>query len=299
MSEFSHLKNKLLAEQVEDQIYHYILDTPLEPGAKLPNEFALAEKFRVGRSTIREAVKLLSSKGIVEVRQGSGTYVVTTVKGLSDPLNLRSVQDKNALAFDLVNLRLLLEPGIAEIAAQNATDEDIERLRRLCERVETKIHNGDRYIEDDIAFHTCIAESSKNLVVGQLIPIIDTAVMMFTSGTTGEPKGAIITHHNLLCAIDAYTQKLHLTAADSTILAVPIYHITGLSALLALFISLGASIWLQHRFNAPQVINTLREQNITFLHGSPTIFARLRASRAPAIQAISPRCARLPAARAT
>jgi len=59
----------------------------------------------VGRSTIREAVKLLSSKGIVEVRQGSGTYVVTTVKGLSDPLNLRSVQDKNALAFDLVNVR--------------------------------------------------------------------------------------------------------------------------------------------------------------------------------------------------
>jgi uncharacterized membrane-anchored protein YitT (DUF2179 family) len=58
---------------------------------------------------------------------------------------------------------------------------------------------------------------------------------MFTSGTTGEPKGAIITHNNLLCAIDAYTQKLNLTAADSTILAVPIYHITGLSALLALF----------------------------------------------------------------
>ncbi|MEX7298595.1 AMP-binding protein [Klebsiella pneumoniae] len=50
--------------------------------------------------------------------------------------------------------------------------------------------------------------------------------MMFTSGTTGEPKGAIITHNNLLCAIDAYTQKLNLTAADSTILAVPIYHIT-------------------------------------------------------------------------
>ena len=46
MSDFSHLKNKLLAEQVEDQIYHYILDTPIEPGAKLPNEFALGEKFR-------------------------------------------------------------------------------------------------------------------------------------------------------------------------------------------------------------------------------------------------------------
>ena len=71
MNDFSHLKNKLLAEQVEDQIYHYILDTPIEPGAKLPNEFELGEKFGVGRSTVREAVKLLSSKGIVEVRRGS------------------------------------------------------------------------------------------------------------------------------------------------------------------------------------------------------------------------------------
>ncbi|MBP7208522.1 MAG: FadR family transcriptional regulator, partial [Faecalibacterium sp.] len=155
MSEFSHLKNKLLAEQVEDEIYHYILDTPLEPGAKLPNEFELGEKFGVGRSTVREAVKLLSSKGIVEVRRGSGTYVVTTAKGLSDPLNLRSVQDKNALALDLVNVRLLLEPGMAEMAALNASDEDIERIQRLCDRVESKIHSGDLYIEDDIAFHTC------------------------------------------------------------------------------------------------------------------------------------------------
>lgn len=202
MSDFSHLKSKLLAEQVEDQIYHYILDTPIEPGSKLPNEFALGEKFRVGRSTIREAVKLLSSKGIVEVRQGSGTYVVTTVKGLSDPLNLRSVQDKNALAFDLVNVRLLLEPCIAEIAAQNATPEDIERLKRLCERVETKIHNGDRYIEDDIAFHTCIAESSKNLVVGQLIPIIDTAVMMFVNLTHRRLRQeTIITHRAITKSI--------------------------------------------------------------------------------------------------
>ena len=213
MSEFSHLKNKLLAEQVEDQIYHYILDEALEPGAKLPNEFALGEKFRVGRSTIREAVKLLSSKGIVEVRQGSGTYVVTTVKGLSDPLNLRSVQDKNALAFDLVNVRLLLEPGIAEMAAQNATPEDIERLQRLCERVETKIHEGDRYIEDDIAFHTCIAESSKNLVVGQLIPVIDTAVMMFVNVTHKKLIDETIMTHRMITEAIANHDPLGAKAA--------------------------------------------------------------------------------------
>ncbi len=202
MSDFSHLKSKLLAEQVEDQIYHYILDTPIEPGAKLPNEFALGERFGVGRSTIREAVKLLSSKGVVEVRRGSGTYVVTTTKGLSDPLGLRSIKDKNRLALDLVNVRLLLEPGIAEMAAQNATDEDIERLRRLCERVELKIHEGERYIEDDIALHTAIAQSSKNMVVEQLIPIIDTAVMMFVNVTHKKlVDETIMTHRMIVEAI--------------------------------------------------------------------------------------------------
>ncbi len=116
MDEFSHLKSKLLAEQVEEQIYHFILDTPLSPGSKLPNEFELGEKFGVGRSTIREAVKLLSSKGIVEVRRGSGTYVLTTALGVGDPLGLSAVQDKTALALDLVNVRLLLESGISAMS---------------------------------------------------------------------------------------------------------------------------------------------------------------------------------------
>ena len=147
-------------------------------------------------------MKLLSSKGIVEARRGSGTYVVTTAKGLSDPLNLRSVQDKNALALDLVNVRLLLEPGMAEMAALNASDEDIERIQRLCDRVESKIHSGDLYIEDDIAFHTCIAESSKNMVVEQLIPIIDTAVMMFVNVTHKKlTEETILTHRMITEAI--------------------------------------------------------------------------------------------------
>ena len=90
---------------------------------------------------------------------------MTTAKGLSDPLGLRTVQgQERSWHFDLVNLRLLLEPGIAEIAAHNATPmRTLSVCSRLCERVETKIRDGERYIEDDIAFHTCIAESSKNI----------------------------------------------------------------------------------------------------------------------------------------
>ena len=204
MSEFSHLKKQSsLPNRWRTKFTTIFWIAPLEPGAKLPNEFELGGKVRRGaRSTVREAVKLLSSKGIVEARRGSGTYVVTTAKGLSDPLNLRSVQDKNALALDLVNVRLLLEPGMAEMAALNASDEDIERIQRLCDRVESKIHSGDLYIEDDIAFHTCIAESSKNMVVEQLIPIIDTAVMMFVNVTHKKlTEETILTHRMITEAI--------------------------------------------------------------------------------------------------
>lgn len=205
MNDFSQIKSKLLAEQVEEQIYHYILDTPLKPGTKLPNEFELGEKFGVGRSTIREAIKLLSSKGIVNVRRGSGTYVLTTVLGKGDPLGLSNVHDKTALALDLVNVRLLLEPGIAEMAANNATEEDIARIKRLCARVEDKISGGEYYIEDDIAFHTCVATASKNTVVEQLIPIIDTAVMMFVHVTHKKlTEETIMTHRMVLESIVAH-----------------------------------------------------------------------------------------------
>ena len=200
--ELSNLKNKLLAEQVQEQIYQYILETPIAVGAKLPNEFELGDRFGVGRSTIREAVKLLISRGILEVRRGSGTYVVSTTPVDMDPLGLGAVEDKMALALDLVNVRIILEPGIAEMAALNATQEDVLKLRNLCDSVERKIKIGDSYIEDDIAFHTWVAECSKNKVVEQLIPIIDTAVLMFVNVTHKKlTDETIMTHRAVTEAI--------------------------------------------------------------------------------------------------
>ena len=202
MGELSHLKSKLLAEQVQEQIYQYILNTPIAIGAKLPNEFELGEKFGVGRSTIREAVKLLISRGILEVRRGSGTYVVSTTPMDVDPLGLGAVEDKMALAMDLVNVRMILEPGIAEMAAMNATARDVERLRELCAVIEQKIETGENYIEEDIAFHTAVAKCSGNMVVEQLVPIIDTAVMMFVNVTHRKlTQETIMTHRAVTDAI--------------------------------------------------------------------------------------------------
>ncbi|GKX64630.1 AMP-dependent ligase [Pragia fontium] len=100
----------------------------------------------------------------------------------------------------------------------------------------------------------------------------DIAAIIYTSGTTGSPKGAAITHSNFLHAIHAYKDILQLNADDSTILPIPICHITGLSALLCLFIHIGGTIHLQQRFNAEEILKTIHQHKITFMHGSPTVF---------------------------
>ena len=180
MSEFSHLKNKLLAEQVEDQIYHYILDEALEPGAKLPNEFALGEKLRVGRSTIREAVKLLVARNCLEVRRGKGTFVVEKPGQIEDPLGFAYVKDKITLAVAQMELRQQLDPTETQLAAQRNEKTEKDTLRQLCEQVEHKIRSGEDHGPADKEFHAYVARCTHNSVITEIMPVITYSIEMFT-----------------------------------------------------------------------------------------------------------------------
>ncbi len=177
------LDNRLLGSQIEDELMKYIWEQPVEIGEKIPNEFELAEMFGVGRSTIREAVKGLVSKGVLEVRRGSGTYVINTNSVENDPLGLSKQKDKFKLALDLFEVRLMLEPEIAANAAKNATEEELVQLKQLCDETEETYLSGKNHIPKDIDFHTCIAGCSKNEVVEILMPIINSAVMTFANLT--------------------------------------------------------------------------------------------------------------------
>ena len=128
MNGFDKMNKKLLASQVEDALMDDILNKPVPIGEKIPNEYELAEMYGVGRSTIRETVKSLVSKGILEVRQGSGTYVIGTDTLENDPLGFSKYEDKYKLALELFEVRLMLEPEIAALAAQKATEQD----KKLC-----------------------------------------------------------------------------------------------------------------------------------------------------------------------
>lgn len=196
------LDNRLLGDQIEDELMKYILKEPIEIGQKIPNEFELAEMFGVGRSTVREAVKGLVSKGVLEVRRGSGTFVISTNSVENDPLGLSRQKDKYKLALELFEVRLMLEPEIAANAAKNASEEDLKQLKQLCDETEKMYLSGKNHIPKDIDFHTCIAMCSKNEVVEILIPIINTAVMTFANLTHRTlMKETIETHRAITNAI--------------------------------------------------------------------------------------------------
>ena len=183
MYQFEKMNKKLLASQVEDELMNYILKEPVEIGQKIPNEYELAERFGVGRSTIRETVKSLVSQGILEVRRGSGTYVVSTNKLEDDPLGFSQFSDKYELALELVEVRLMIEPNVAALAAEHAAEEDKQQLKKLCDETEELFVSGKNHANKDMEFHTYIAKCSKNRVIEILQPIIQSSVMSFVNLT--------------------------------------------------------------------------------------------------------------------
>ena len=201
----THPEDKPLSNKLSEELLNYIRSENLKPGDRLPNESILAKKMGVGRSSIREAMKLLASRNIVTIRQGSGTYISQTPGMVEDPLGFSFIADKQKLAQDSLEVRFLLEPAIASLAAQNASEEDISLLRRLCQEVEDLVRLGQDHTQKDIEFHTAIALSSKNVVVPRLIPVINSAIPLLIELTGNTLKQETIdTHRALTDAIAAH-----------------------------------------------------------------------------------------------
>ncbi|MBP3488892.1 MAG: FadR family transcriptional regulator [Roseburia sp.] len=199
---YEKVNQKLLVPQIEDQLMMYISQEQIAIGSKLPSEYKLAEIFGVGRSTIREAVKSLVIKGILEVKRGSGTFVKSTGMVVDDPLGLAQFEDKYRLAMELFDVRILLEPEVAAAACKNANDEEKEHIKELCDEVERLYLEGKNHIQKDMEFHASIAKCSGNRVVEVLIPVIHTAVTTFANLTNRKLiKETIETHREISDAI--------------------------------------------------------------------------------------------------
>lgn len=208
-------QNKLLPEQTADKIMQHIIDNNLKPGDKIPNETELGEIIGVGRSTVREAVRTLVSRNILKIRRGAGTYICDNTGVSDDPLGLAFQKDKYKLAMDMLQVRIILEPEIAAIAASTATQQDIEKITNLCNIVEQKINQNIDHMPDDIAFHQAIATCTNNIIITKLIPIINSSVALFGSLTSRQLKTETIHTHreiaNAIAAHDSVNAKYAMT----------------------------------------------------------------------------------------
>lgn len=170
------LDKRPLPQIIADKIIDLIESKELLPGERLPSEQELMKELNVGRGTIREAIKSLVSRNIVEIRRSVGTFVAENTGVVQDPLGFYFIDNKNKLVKDSMDVRLLLEPSIAKWAARNATDLEISEIIELSNKIESAILNGEDYSDLDVEFHTKIAISSRNLVVENLIPILNTNI---------------------------------------------------------------------------------------------------------------------------
>lgn len=195
-------QTKTLAEQVADGIMNLIQETPYKAGDKLPTEKELCESTGAGRNTVREALKILASRNILEIRQGAGTFVSEKQGIPDDPLGFSMVNDHVKLTKDLLQVRIMLEPQIAALAAQCAKKHEIKELEEILEEMEAAMKKREDYSELDTKFHTKIAQCTHNIVMENLLPVIGKGVAVFAKEVAQtEYDRTWISHRKIFCYI--------------------------------------------------------------------------------------------------
>lgn len=158
-----NLKRRQLADEVIAELHALLASGRYKEGDRFPPEPELGEMLNVSRTTVREAVKVLAKTGHLEVQQGRGTFVAKPAPG-KEPLEQRL---SRASLQEINEVRYFLDLGIARLAAERRTDEDLHIMRRLLEeRIQAK-ERGDfkTCVERDIEFHKAMAEASKNRIL--------------------------------------------------------------------------------------------------------------------------------------
>jgi len=203
---YKALNSTRLSEQVVSQIESLIIDGQLKQGDRLPAERELSERLGVSRTVIREAVRSLQEKGLVEIRAGVGTFVHD---GMGDimrqSLGRMVLINKQQGLENLMQMREILEPEIAAIAAENATQADIDAMQAAINQMDDSLQGVEAYIAADHDFHLALAQATKNQLIVNLIDSIVVSLSeqrreIFLAGVDGPVRGQKY-HYRILKAV--------------------------------------------------------------------------------------------------
>jgi DNA-binding FadR family transcriptional regulator len=183
-----------LTQSLVQKLGSSIVRGELPAGQPLPIEAELGKKFGASRTVTREAVKILSTKGLIGQRPRVGTYVHPEDRwDLLDSEVLTWILDRrfsHSLVREFLEVRIGIEPAAAALAAVNATDGEKDLLKQKLEKMKGAINGHFDPVAADIAFHSTILEISHNRFYHQLTPIVETA-LRFSIRVTNKAKGAL------------------------------------------------------------------------------------------------------------
>ncbi|HEX7292133.1 MAG TPA: FadR/GntR family transcriptional regulator [Conexibacter sp.] len=192
--------------EITRHLLDYLLSGDLRPGQRIPSERQLAEALQVGRSAVREAIKSLSLLGLLDVRQGDGTYLSRTDSDLLPRVIEWGLLLGERRVYDLMEARTHLEITLAGLAAERRQNEVVERLRALLTQMAAAEDDIPAYTEADIAFHLEIAQASGNEVLAGLVASIKSLLRVWTTRVlqaAGETASSLAMHTPIVDAIEA------------------------------------------------------------------------------------------------
>jgi len=159
-------------EEVIMRIEEYLRSGESRPGERLPSERALAERCGVSRGSVREAMRALAEKGLVETRRGDGSYLVgDDVTALSAAVR-EAVSARKARLSQIFGFRLMIEPSIAAEAAKNATPAQVEAMKAIVCDQQRRLLSGEDDADLDAAFHLKLARAAKNPVAYEVLSAV-------------------------------------------------------------------------------------------------------------------------------
>lgn len=193
-----------LFERVRDELKALLAVEPYRSGARLPSERALSERFGVGRSTIREAVRALANQGLVETRRGSGTTLRADPGGLMrGPIEALLLLGESPVE-DLYEAREIVEVHLAGRSAERRTDEDMAAILDALEGMRPPI--GDDYGERNARFHEAIAHAGHNAILEGFMRSLVGGIAITvraTQGVAAPPTVSFAVHERIALAIQA------------------------------------------------------------------------------------------------
>jgi GntR family transcriptional repressor for pyruvate dehydrogenase complex len=157
----SPIKPRRVSDQVFEQLREHIARGPIKPGERLMTERELAATLRVSRTTVREALNKMAVMGILEQKQGQGTFVRAMERSIPDSF-MGILGSEDATLLDLLDVRLGLECNAARLAALRATSADLGNLERRLAQMRAAVTSGHSGAEAGVAFQMAIAEASRN-----------------------------------------------------------------------------------------------------------------------------------------